>query len=301
MALRGVLCAEQALCLANHPSCSPPFTHALSLPLPCAGHSPITVCEDGTLLHQGVTCDICGSCPLVGVRHHSTIKRDFDVCSRCITSPAAEQAGPYIQITGNVAKKSRKAAGSSKAADVGGSSSRTAGGAAGADLAGGSSGSSRQTTLLDAFQRSTGRPVAAAAADEAELGAEGEQQSSSGLGQPRASVAVREGSSPFKQQQKGRGRGRGRSRPGSRDGTPDGAAAGAAGAEGGGPGVATKHWKLLEWLWDFFTAPAAAAAPAPAPGAEANSSSSGGRPSTQVFLTTRPPLYLQHDGHSRWV
>jgi hypothetical protein len=67
--------------------------------------------------------------------------------------------------------------------------------------------------------------------------------------------------------------------------------------------VSTKHWKLLEWLWDFFTAPAAAAALAPPPGADNHPSSSGsassGRSSTQVYLTTRPPLYLQHDGHSR--
>ena len=34
--------------------------------------------------HQGVSCDICGSKPLVGVRFKCLVCKDYDLCSCCV-------------------------------------------------------------------------------------------------------------------------------------------------------------------------------------------------------------------------
>jgi hypothetical protein len=64
---------------------------------------------------------------------------------------------------------------------------------------------------------------------------------------------------------------------------------------GSGAGQGGLQVQLLQWVWRYFTAegeeaPAAAAAKRPRLGAE-----------PQVRLTGLPPLYFQHEGHSRTV
>lgn len=40
--------------------------------------------------HPGVTCDVCGTCPVVGVRHKCASCPDFDSCSACLASGQLE-------------------------------------------------------------------------------------------------------------------------------------------------------------------------------------------------------------------
>ncbi|KAL3695029.1 hypothetical protein R1sor_008680 [Riccia sorocarpa] len=50
---------------------------------------------DRESVHYGVACDGCGESPIVGVRHKSTLKEDYDLCSSC-HSKADAPAGEYI-------------------------------------------------------------------------------------------------------------------------------------------------------------------------------------------------------------
>lgn len=49
----------------------------------------------GASVHAGVRCDLCGMVPIVGTRHRSLSVPDFDVCDACITTPAALAAVPF--------------------------------------------------------------------------------------------------------------------------------------------------------------------------------------------------------------
>lgn len=53
--------------------------------------------EDGKAVHPGVECDMCGACPIIGARHHSRSKANYDVCNECENK--AVDSGPY-EITG---------------------------------------------------------------------------------------------------------------------------------------------------------------------------------------------------------
>ena len=46
-------------------------------------HIKRSTCVDDPL-HQGVSCDICGSKPLVGVRFKCLVCKDYDLCSCCV-------------------------------------------------------------------------------------------------------------------------------------------------------------------------------------------------------------------------
>ncbi len=51
---------------------------------------------DGRTVHAGVQCDGCGAAPLLGVRHRSLRRPNYDLCGRCAARPDAEQRdGPF--------------------------------------------------------------------------------------------------------------------------------------------------------------------------------------------------------------
>eukprot|EP00271_Cylindrocystis_brebissonii_P000393 TRINITY_DN10486_c0_g1_i1.p1 TRINITY_DN10486_c0_g1~~TRINITY_DN10486_c0_g1_i1.p1 ORF type:complete len:875 (+),score=157.00 TRINITY_DN10486_c0_g1_i1:189-2813(+) len=47
-------------------------------------------------IHQGIQCDVCDVVPIVGIRYKSTVKKDFDLCSRCFAADANK--GDYCRI-----------------------------------------------------------------------------------------------------------------------------------------------------------------------------------------------------------
>lgn len=55
---------------------------------------------DGTPLHVGVECDLCGMCPIAGPRHTSRSRPSFDVCAECRQQPEAAAAEPYKVLGG---------------------------------------------------------------------------------------------------------------------------------------------------------------------------------------------------------
>lgn len=49
--------------------------------------------------HHGVECDGCGVSPVVGIRHQSQSRSNYDLCSTCVAQPAlAGAAAPFLQI-----------------------------------------------------------------------------------------------------------------------------------------------------------------------------------------------------------
>ncbi|GLI65824.1 hypothetical protein VaNZ11_009453, partial [Volvox africanus] len=52
---------------------------------------------DGATLHLAVECDMCGTCPIRGVRHHSLTRGNFDLCAECRAGgrPEVAAAAPY--------------------------------------------------------------------------------------------------------------------------------------------------------------------------------------------------------------
>ncbi|MEW5316402.1 MAG: hypothetical protein WDW38_007777 [Sanguina aurantia] len=56
---------------------------------------------DGRVSHTGVQCDVCGIVPIIGVRHRSTSRADFDLCGVCVECTAAEASRPSpVHVTG---------------------------------------------------------------------------------------------------------------------------------------------------------------------------------------------------------
>ncbi|GIM08100.1 hypothetical protein Vretimale_12191, partial [Volvox reticuliferus] len=53
--------------------------------------------SDGATLHLAVECDMCGTCPIRGVRHRSLARSNFDLCTECRASgrPEVAAAAPY--------------------------------------------------------------------------------------------------------------------------------------------------------------------------------------------------------------
>jgi hypothetical protein len=43
------------------------------------------------LVHDGVSCDVCGEAPLRGVRYRCAMCSDFDVCDRCVDGPGSSK------------------------------------------------------------------------------------------------------------------------------------------------------------------------------------------------------------------
>jgi hypothetical protein len=52
---------------------------------------------DGASLHIAVECDLCGVCPIRGVRHRSLARSNFDLCAACRAGgrPEVAAAAPY--------------------------------------------------------------------------------------------------------------------------------------------------------------------------------------------------------------
>lgn len=53
--------------------------------------------DRGAVMHVAVECDLCGSCPIRGVRHRSLSRPNFDLCAacRCSSRPEVAAAQPY--------------------------------------------------------------------------------------------------------------------------------------------------------------------------------------------------------------
>jgi hypothetical protein len=49
------------------------------------------------LVHKNFSCDGCGTSPIVGIRYHCTVCRDFDFCEDCEQSKADEHPHPMIK------------------------------------------------------------------------------------------------------------------------------------------------------------------------------------------------------------
>jgi hypothetical protein len=206
----------------------------------------------GPTIHQDVGCDLCGASPIVGVRYKSYNTPNFDVCSTCSQSQAAQQHAPFFES---------------------GSAGSTANGSNSA-----SAGRAQQ-------------PAAAAAA--AMSGQPGSRSSGSwsGRGQGGASSSSGQGRNKrFKQLSADERR---------------------LGAD--------RHQALAEWIWAYFSSPgfqgvpAAAAQQGSQAAGQVGSSRSAPDPvnafnrlqeaqrPTTVVMSGKPPLYFQHEGHSRTV
>ncbi|KAF5837111.1 peptidase family C78-domain-containing protein [Dunaliella salina] len=60
------------------------------------GRSPSAAAlPDGRTVHSSVACDLCGACPIIGVRHRSLSRTNYDLCSRCAACPAGKGAEPF--------------------------------------------------------------------------------------------------------------------------------------------------------------------------------------------------------------
>ncbi len=66
-------------------------------------------------IHSGVQCNICGSCPIIGVRHRSLGLTDYDACSTCVSSPAAQSRGPFEPLGHEAATNEQASSTSGKA------------------------------------------------------------------------------------------------------------------------------------------------------------------------------------------
>ncbi|PNH08235.1 Zinc finger with UFM1-specific peptidase domain protein [Tetrabaena socialis] len=55
---------------------------------------------DGLATHLGVECDLCGTCPIRGVRHRSASRPNFDLCAACRGNggPEVAAAAPYVEM-----------------------------------------------------------------------------------------------------------------------------------------------------------------------------------------------------------
>ena len=270
-----------------------------------AGNSPTSQAASGATIHHNVACDICGCNPVVGIRHKSLLKSDYDVCGRCVGSPAAAQFGPYLTLG---------SAGSSNSNSDAAGNSRGCGGASGSSN---NIGSGRG--LEDGVERQQQQPAAVAASGED--GGRGGQgagvnafQTMMEAGRDRNSNGAGARGSSSGSGGSGRGRGKGRGSGGRGD--------------GGNGRLSNRHQALVQWVWRYYSNTAGEAAAATAGGGRGGgetadggggvgdhglpSSSSrsggdggsgGGRGAGQggvtVYVTDRPPLYLQHEGHSR--
>jgi hypothetical protein len=48
--------------------------------------APPASADDSSVVHDRVTCDECGICPITGVRYKCLVRDDFDLCSACETA-----------------------------------------------------------------------------------------------------------------------------------------------------------------------------------------------------------------------
>ncbi|GBF94761.1 hypothetical protein Rsub_07644 [Raphidocelis subcapitata] len=249
----------------------------------CA-QAPATVGPGGATVHRGVACDLCECSPIVGVRHKSTVRSDFDVCARCRASPAAAGGEPYIPL------------GSAGGGSGGG------GGGGGADA-----GAVRQA-LREGGEGSGG--------DDWLSEGEGEDGGGGGGGGGGGSGGGGGGG----------GKGQGAAAPSRKDSAPasprqhhpalmewvwnyfssgDGEAAAGGGSGGGGGGASSGAGAAAAPRDAFAVLRAGAAAAAAAAAAGRAGGGAGGaaaaRGALSVVVTSKGPLYLQHDGHSRTV
>ena len=51
------------------------------------------------LIHFGVTCDGCGTFPIVGCRYKCAVCDDFDFCEECEKKKGEEHNHPFLKIS----------------------------------------------------------------------------------------------------------------------------------------------------------------------------------------------------------
>ncbi|GIL49066.1 hypothetical protein Vafri_5543 [Volvox africanus] len=80
---------------------------------------------DGATLHLAVECDMCGTCPIRGVRHRSLARSNFDLCAECRAGgrPEVAVAAPYEETGAAPAPPGDGVGGADSAAGLDGSRS----------------------------------------------------------------------------------------------------------------------------------------------------------------------------------
>ncbi|KXZ45539.1 hypothetical protein GPECTOR_53g125 [Gonium pectorale] len=245
--------------------------------------------DDGSTYHAGVECDLCGANPIRGVRHRSAARPNFDLCSACRAggSPEAAAAAPYVE-TGTAAT----------AASGGGARPKRVG-QQDAEQQQREQREHLHTPLVDwVWRYFTGQhgptrhmwePVAGLSA------AHGGGASGAGGGEHGAGGAATAATGAAAQQADGGG---------------GGAGVGAGGASGSD--VASMGPERASAVRVTAAAGAGAAAGSgpssgagPGPGSGAGPGGGGSSDlrlrSSPVTITGMPPLYFQHEGHSRTI
>ena len=52
----------------------------------------------GLARHAGVECDLCAALPILGARHSSTVRANYDLCSSCVAKPEAQRFAPFRKV-----------------------------------------------------------------------------------------------------------------------------------------------------------------------------------------------------------
>eukprot|EP00879_Flechtneria_rotunda_P006587 GHRR01006922.1.p1 GENE.GHRR01006922.1~~GHRR01006922.1.p1 ORF type:complete len:355 (+),score=133.40 GHRR01006922.1:116-1180(+) len=293
---------------------------------PGAGRTPApadNACDAS--VHEGVACDVCGQQPIVGSRHKSYQTPNYDVCSKCRRSPAAQRHAPFMSLGQHAPNGQHQLLDSWEVGSNAYPNSSAAKATAGCATAseGGSNQPQQQTVQLNSnpqdqrWHRKQQHCQQASNDDAICTNCRPGQQNS-------LAKAKQEGQQ--RQQQQGRhsetiGKQSDSSRQSNSASTAD----------------SERHRALAEWIWNYFvqgagepssdnnaataaavckgcsscnTIHSAVAGTAAANGASGTgcSGSSNGMKGMKlpklhspVTVTYKPPLYLQHEGHSRTV
>lgn len=52
--------------------------------------------KEDLVRHEGIECDGCGVCPIVGIRYKCSVRKDFDYCAKC--EETLESDYPFLKI-----------------------------------------------------------------------------------------------------------------------------------------------------------------------------------------------------------
>ncbi len=64
-----------------------------------SGYPLLSEDPQGRTIHTDIVCDTCGIVPIVGIRHHSLARPDYDLCSACVALPGVrDRDGPFEQM-----------------------------------------------------------------------------------------------------------------------------------------------------------------------------------------------------------